>query len=100
MLTIKKGVRFAKLSPQMVLAAITTYAAFHALGVDCTITGGTEPGHDPRLLHPRGGALDFRIHHVSRAYAQTLTDQIARALGDNYDVILKRDHIHIEYDPA
>ena len=46
-------------------------------------------------LHYQGKAFDLRTWHVIEEVAK----QLRTYLGKDYDVIVEKDHIHVEYDP-
>jgi len=48
-------------------------------------------------LHYIGKAFDCRIWNYHQNL-NNLVQSIKEALGDDFDVILEKDHIHIEYD--
>ena len=50
----------------------------------------------PGSLHYANLAIDIRR---PKGYA-LIRDQIKEHLGDDFDVISEKDHIHIEYDPT
>jgi hypothetical protein len=68
------------------------------------ITSANDSEHGDESLHFDDRAFDIRIKNIiggmefplaARAWAERM--QIA--LGDDYDVLLEKDHIHVEYDP-
>jgi hypothetical protein len=59
------------------------------------ITSGTDGSHGVASFHPYGYALDIELPPNP---AQAVSD-LREALGCNYDVVLEKDHVHIEYDP-
>ena len=99
MLRIKDGVELVGLSTHMVLAAIVVSQRFDDMGLDAWITSGSEGCHREGSLHYVGRALDFRSRHVSERARPGLRDEIAAALGENYDVVLEATHYHCEHDP-
>ena len=62
-----------------------------------TITSGNDGKHMKNSLHYEDKAIDIRTRDMNYPVGTTLF--IRKALGKNYDVILERDHIHIEYQP-
>lgn len=59
------------------------------------ITSTYEGSHSEGSLHYANLAVDIR-REKERMFA---FNEIKRKMGKDYDVILKTDHIHIEYDP-
>ena len=65
-------------------------------GTEAIITSTYEGDHLPSSLHYRNDAYDTRRH---KKYGKNLCNVLKQTLGKNFDVILARKHIHIEYDP-
>ena len=49
--------------------------------------------------HYTGEALDFRTYYLKDQEKQEFLKQAISAFGEDYDVVLEADHLHIEYDP-
>lgn len=75
-------------------------------GLMLWITSGTE-GHDGDGVHKKGSkhytgeAFDCRTRNIpgSLQAKKDIEKTIKRALGEDFDVVLEKDHIHVEYDP-
>ena len=65
---------------------------------ELVITSGKDGIHGKNSLHYIGDAIDIRIWNI-KVNLENLTKVISKALGDGFDVVLEKDHIHIEYDP-
>lgn len=109
MIKVKEGVSIRGLQPQ----------AFHAwyiagqlydehYDVDCILTAGVDGKHGHGSLHYVGLAIDLRIRNLSpgndlgpttMARATVLKNELKRALGIEYDVVLESNHFHIEFQP-
>ena len=62
---------------------------------ELVITSGLEGSHSAGSLHYYGLAVDLRLPpDLVRA-----TRELAAELGSQFDVILEKHHIHVEYDP-
>ena len=87
--------------PEITMIIPSVAARFEQCGASyCMITSAMDGTHSEKSLHYKGLALDFRIKHLSRPDdAGRITANLRRDLGDNYDVVLEKTHIHIEYDP-
>jgi hypothetical protein len=61
------------------------------------VTSVTDGKHMVGSFHYRGLAVDLRLPeaHLASKVAQDLS----QALGNEFDVVFEKDHIHIEYDP-
>jgi hypothetical protein len=93
------GVRVQGIKPETVPILLVARDVFAEHGKDCVWTGGTEDGHDT-IIHPLGFAMDFRINHIDSVEASEIAGEIAARLNiKEYDVVLKSNHIHVEFDP-
>ena len=68
-------------------------------GLSPVITSAHDGTHMRKSLHYEGLALDLRTRYFRDKedkikFAQELRDR----LGDDYDVVVERDHIHVEFD--
>lgn len=105
---LKAGVSLTKLQPQIaivvpIVAAI--YAAHNA--EEMVITSGNDGRHSTNSKHYSGNAIDLRIwpfpekaqqEAVVREIQTALNGKASNAVGE-YDVVLEKTHIHLEYDP-
>lgn len=97
------GVRVAGIKNEMVPVLIIANEVFAEHGHRCVWTGGTEGGHET-IVHPIGYAMDFRTRHCrggcDGVEAKTIGGKIAARLNaKEYDVVMKPNHIHVEFDP-
>jgi len=98
MLTFKSGVKMDLLQPQMVLGLLVIHTVFERFKYVCVITSLNDGHHRPDSLHYSGLAVDLRIRHIPQASLSDLVASLCAALGDNFDVVLEKTHIHVEYD--
>jgi hypothetical protein len=101
---IKPGVDLTNLVPQMAIAytIATILYAKHAKAEFCVITSGRDSIHGPHSLHNRDTlcrALDLRTNTMVQATVELIFHDLNAALGDQFDVVLEVDHIHMEFDP-
>ena len=80
------------------LAAIITEAVLKKYGSELVLTSVNDGKHMDDSLHYKGCAFDVRTWHISGREMQVITD-LKRELGPDYDVVLEKDHLHIERDP-
>lgn len=79
------------------MAAAEEVAVAH--GHELVVTSGTDGKHMKGSLHYDGNAFDMRSWWWSDREKQVIRDEMAAKLGCDYDVVLERTHLHIEYDP-
>lgn len=96
---IKSGVQLLNLQPQLAVAYTIAASVYARFGVPCVITSGCDSKHSDRSKHYTGHAIDLRTRDVVRGQHRDLRDQLSDALGDEFDVVLEDNHIHVEYDP-
>ncbi len=95
---IKKGVKAKGLQPEILLAifeAREVYRKFHA---ELVITSLLDGAHMPTSLHYEGLAVDIRTSNLSGQTRPIAAARLKAALSAEYDVVLEKDHIHIEFD--
>jgi len=89
------------------------------------VTSGNDGRHGAYSKHYSGAALDVRVYgarrggidvdvarrggiaselgasfaELQKASAQRWRKRLANVLGLDFDVVLERDHLHVEYDP-
>lgn len=94
------GTKGNSLTPNMRNAESQLDAVFNGVaGRDAVVTYTTNGRHEPGSLHPSGNAVDLRTRNLTPAQIRRIAEELRRVLGDDYDVVVKRDHIHVEYDP-
>ena len=84
---------------RMFHAAIVTEAIYKKRGLECIITSANDGKHGPNTLHHKGLALDIRTWALNGREPEVVAE-MQEALGPEYDVVLEKDHIHLEYDPS
>lgn len=70
-------------------------------GPDLTVTHTTDGVHAvTNSLHYSGAAADLRIYDVPAQIVQKVIELAKKVLSPlGFDVVLEKDHIHVEYDP-
>ncbi len=98
-LTFKNGVLINGVKPETVLLIQVVHSILASHGYRCIVTSITDGEHNRGSLHYIGHAVDFRIRHISAEKMIQLVVEIKNALTEEFDVILKPDHMHIEFQP-
>ena len=97
MIYFKEGVQLTitKAVQEILFWAETVWARH---GKTCTVTSGTDGEHGKQSKHYTGYALDLRIRDLQVELLQPIVQGLQKGLGQDYDVVLERDHVHVEYD--
>ena len=98
MIALKSDVRVRGLSNEILLAIIIAQSVYADTERAMTITSLTDGDHMAGSLHNCGDAVDLRL--PDRSAPVTMASRLRDALGSSYDVVLEKDHIHVEYDPG
>lgn len=69
------------------------------VGREAIVTSGTDGVHGHDSLHYVGLAIDIRTRDLTKKQTEWLAAKLREVLGKNFDVVIEKDHIHIEYDP-
>lgn len=99
MLRLKNGVNAAGMKPESLLIVMIAKDVCREMGKECVITSITDGKHSANSLHYEGLAVDLRTRHMIDSEQKEFKDQMAARLGGNYDVVLERTHVHVEFDP-
>lgn len=95
---LKPGAKVRGLSPEMNFAFTVIVECYrNGMASECTVTSGVDGEHSIGSKHYVGHALDVRTKGVPGM--DTIAAQIRDSLGDEFDVILEGDHLHVEFDP-
>jgi len=96
-----KPCRVKGIQPEILLAAFaaTGLAGKMFRGLDCVITSCTDSHEHLESFHNGGLAIDIRTRDMPEPQVKEFTEELRKCLGDEYDVVVEKDHIHIEFDP-
>lgn len=96
MIHIKNGVRLHGVRAEIVLAIGIVDQQYEAIGEDAVITSVIDGAHMRASIHYTGGAFDVRLPESD---PEEIRQRIANALGEDYDVVVEANHIHVEWQP-
>jgi len=116
---IKPGadIRFLRWELVRYLPQMEAIFRFHEPAYIFTITSGRDGEHSRNSKHYKDGAIDVRrwypatsagpnipagpVQHVQLTTEQlnAIVSDLHQLLGDDFDIVLERTHIHIEFDP-
>lgn len=71
----------------------------NGINYEMTITSGNDGIHMKNSKHYKNEAIDIRTRDMEESKKILTQLWLKKWLGLNYDIILEKDHIHIEYDP-
>lgn len=99
MIVLKKGVSINGIKPETVLAIQIVNDIYRIFKADLVITSVNDSKHGYGSLHYIGYAFDCRTFHLQEADIPQIVASIKKNLGDDFDVLLEKDHIHVEFQP-
>lgn len=100
MIKIKTGVNTSGVKTEIILAIQIANSIYSKHNVDCVITELTGGTHSRGSLHYVGFAVDLRTRDFDNSeIIDKVSLELKESLGDQYDVVLEKDHIHIEFQP-
>lgn len=94
---VKDGVSLFGLKPEMRKVLMWCDALIARYKVPFVVTSTTEGVHSSASLHPFGYAVDVRTRDLTLIQVNQLADQLRQRLGDRYDVVIEKTHLHIEF---
>jgi len=100
MIYLKESVKTNGMAPEILLVVVIANEVYAEQGYECVITSITDGKHGTASLHYIGHAIDLRTRHVAmEVEKQSIVQALKTRLGSQYDVVLEKDHIHIEFQP-
>ncbi len=95
---IKEGVKINGLKPEMLLGVIIIQSIFQQWKKEFVLTSVTDGTHKEGSKHYEGQAVDIRIWDFTSEELESFAKDLRDALGDDFDIVIEKDHIHAEYD--
>ncbi len=100
MIKLKSGVSLKGLKPEMLAGLLIVNSVYSEMGYHTIVTSCNDGKHSRGSLHYVGLAVDTRTRNIPTAEQKDkLKDDVAEALGWEFDVVLESDHLHVEYQP-
>ena len=96
---LKKGVNATGISSELLLGLMVADSVYRDMGVELVVTSLVDGAHSTTSLHYAGDAADLRTWEFSLEQAREAVTSIKEGLPDDYDVVLEKDHIHLERQP-
>jgi len=95
---LKQGVNLTGLRPELIIGLMVADTVCKEHGIDMVVTSLCDSVHSQTSLHYSGAAGDIRTHNMLEQEHKIL-DKIRENLPEDFDVILEKDHIHMEFQP-
>lgn len=106
---LRAGVRLTDLKPQTALAMGIVDGCYQAMGYELVVTSVDDSDHSPGSLHDKGLAFDCRTEPnpdgswrpgaVKPIHKPALVKLMRDRLGENFQVVVEKDHLHVEASP-
>jgi len=93
---VKAGVDISRLKRKIRRTLCVVHSVFAKHGIEMVIVSTYEGNHSPCSLHYANDAYDVRW---KVEYPSEMIDEIRKKLGKDFNVVLEKDHLHIEYNP-
>ena len=95
---IKLGVYIDRLdnSIRRILPAVDALYVQHTKK-EAVITSTYEGNHSASSFHYQNKAIDFRL--TKPEAMEIIKDLLGRHIGKDYDIVIEKNHLHVEYDP-
>lgn len=98
-LTLKSGVLFVSVHSKIIEVLPIIDRVYQMFGINGVITSIRDGVHKTNSLHYKGRAIDLRTRDLTDLQRPEFHFELANAVGSDYDVVLEKDHVHLEYDP-
>lgn len=95
----KADVDLTDVSWRMFFASLLLEPLFLTYGAELVITSGRDGTHKQDSKHYEGLALDYRTRDLHGMETELAGRALALLSPLGYDVVLEKDHLHVEYDP-
>ena len=96
----KYGVKINGVKPEMVMGLLIAEGYFNSMGIsEMVVTSVVDGKHGRGSLHYVGYAADVRTWAIQNEALVDFTTGLSEELGEEFDVVLENDHIHIEFQP-
>jgi len=84
-----------------ILRVISRLDSVHqrVVGREMIITSANDGKHGRNSLHYKDRAIDIRTRDLPHEKITALAAALQMELGDDWDVVVEKTHIHVEFDP-
>jgi len=100
MISVKSGVRIEGMRAELLFGIVVANQIYNSFGYELTITACTDGDHMSNSRHHIGQAADLRTRHMEEPKGpQAVARKLRKHLGKEYDIVVHKSHIHMEFDP-
>ena len=98
MISLKHDVEINGIRPEIALAIAITHSVMIRRGWDLVVTSVRDGTHMEGSRHYSGCAFDVRTNFLKPEQISLLRNELAGALGPDFDVVIEPTHCHVEFD--
>ena len=96
---LKKGVKVKDISTELLLALMICDLVYSKYGEELVVTSLNDGTHMEGSKHYVGDGADLRTRYFTKQEQNAIMKALRLRLSSDYDIVLEKDHIHLEYDP-
>jgi len=96
---LKENIKINGVKPELTLVLSIADKIWSNHNQELVVTELTGGKHGTASLHYVGLAADLRTRYFSDEEKEIVASELRKALGENYDVVVEKTHIHIEFQP-
>lgn len=96
---LKEGVKILGMSTELLLGLNVADQVYREYKIELVITSVVDGRHSKTSLHYSGNGADLRTRNFPEEDHERIRAEIKDRLGEDFDVILESDHIHMEFQP-
>lgn len=98
-IVIKSDVVIKYMTRPMLEILEAVFMTWDKPGSSPCVTSSFDGRHMKNSKHYSGLALDLRTNALNTGELTKWADGMRKVLGDDYDVVVESNHLHVEYDP-
>ncbi len=96
---LKENVRPSGLRTEMLLAIFIAAEVWKEYDRELVVTSLNDSKHSHGSKHYSGLAADLRTRYFEKEIVADVALELQERVGKDYDVVVEKTHIHIEYHP-
>ncbi len=96
---LKDGVVISGIRTELLFALNVCDGVYSTYGEELVITSLNDGKHSDTSLHYSCSGADLRTRYFTVPETKLVAEDIRSRLGIDFDVVVEKDHIHLEYQP-